>query len=122
MEGAGGLLVPIAPGASMADLAARLALPLLVVARARLGTINHTRLTLEAARARGIRVAGVAISDAEPNLPPADARNLEALRAELGELWLGELPHLAANAPTPAGALDLDRLLRRAALGPREPR
>jgi dethiobiotin synthetase len=57
VEGAGGLLVPIRAHFSMADLAHRMELPLLVVARAALGTINHTRLTLDAARRRGLRVA-----------------------------------------------------------------
>jgi len=122
VEGAGGLLAPIARGFDMAELAARLGLPLLVVARARLGTINHTRLTLEAARARGLRVAGVAVSHADASFPAADARNLDALRAELGELWLGELPHLAAGVAPPAGALDVERLLRHAAPGSRSPR
>ncbi|HEX8953253.1 MAG TPA: dethiobiotin synthase, partial [Polyangia bacterium] len=61
VEGAGGLLVPVAPGVLMADVAARLALPLLVVARAALGTVNHTLLTLEAARARRLSVAGVVL-------------------------------------------------------------
>jgi dethiobiotin synthetase len=111
-EGAGGLLVPIAPGISMAELAARLGLPVLIVARARLGTWSHTRLTLEAARARRLRVTGVVVSRAEPDLPSGDARNLAALRRELGELWLGELPRLEAGATAAPGALDVDRLLR----------
>ena len=112
-EGAGGLLVPIGAGLTMAELAARLGLCLLVVARARLGTLSHTLLTLEAARARRLRVAGVVVSRAEPELPDGDARNLAALRRELGELWLGELPFLPAGAGAPPGAIDVDRLLRR---------
>jgi len=105
VEGAGGLLVPLAPGIDMADLAARLALPLLVVARAALGTINHTRLTLEAARTRGLRVLGVAISHTEPTHDSAALRNLDALREQLlrgGCAWLGELGHGEARlAPEP---------------------
>jgi dethiobiotin synthetase len=92
-EGAGGLLVPIAPGLDMADLAAGLDLPLVVAARAALGTINHTRLTLEAASARGLRVLGVAISYTTAVHPPADQRNLELLLARLPVPLLGELPH-----------------------------
>jgi len=61
VEGAGGLLVPLAPGLLQADLVRALGLPAIVVARDRLGTINHTLLTLEALRARGIPVAGVAL-------------------------------------------------------------
>ncbi len=92
VEGAGGLLVPAAPGRSMADLAAELGLPLLVVARTRLGTINHTRLTLLAAEHLRLPVLGVALSHADGPLDPADAANLEALRAELGDRLLLELP------------------------------
>ncbi|MDJ0849741.1 MAG: dethiobiotin synthase [Myxococcota bacterium] len=93
-EGAGGLLVPAAPGVSMADLARLLELPVLVVARAALGTINHTLLTLEVAVARGLPVLGVVISH-EQELSPADAANLAALREALGAGLLGELPFCA---------------------------
>ena len=93
-EGAGGLLVPAASGVSMADLARLLGLPVLVVARASLGTINHTLLTLEVAVARGLPVAGVVISHHEP-ISAADAANLEALREALGSGLLAELEHCA---------------------------
>jgi len=106
-EGAGGLLVPIAPGLDMADLAARLDLPLVVVARAALGTINHTRLTLEAAAARGLRVLGVAISYTAAVQPAADQRNLELLLARLPVPLLGELRHGAESLT----GLDLAALL-----------
>ena len=96
-EGAGGLLVPIAASFDMADLAARLDLPLVVAARAALGTINHTRLTLEAAAARGLRVLGVAISYTTAVHPPADQRNLELLLARLPVPFLGELHHGASR-------------------------
>lgn len=59
VEGIGGLLAPIAPGYLVADLARDLGLPLIVVSRFSLGTINHTLLTLETAKARGIEVCGV---------------------------------------------------------------
>lgn len=59
VEGAGGVLVPINESTFMVDLIRALALPALVVARSTLGTINHTVLTVEALRARGIVVAGV---------------------------------------------------------------
>ena len=52
-EGVGGLLVPITPGYLVRDLAIDLELPVVVVARTGLGTINHTLLTVEAARAGG---------------------------------------------------------------------
>ncbi len=67
VEGAGGLAVPVAEGVLMADLARRWNLPLLVVARPGLGTINHTVLTVEFARARGLSVAGVVINGFPPD-------------------------------------------------------
>jgi dethiobiotin synthetase len=115
-EGAGGLLVPIAPGVEMTDLARELGLALLVVARARLGTINHTLLTLEVARGRGLSLAGVVASHAEGEISAADRRNLDHLREALGELWLGEVPHLEPGQPVPRGAIRLDAIRRRAGL------
>ena len=74
VEGAGGCSCPRPRASSMADLARELGLPLLLVARASLGTINHTRLTLEAAAARGLALAGVVISHGAAPLPAADLR------------------------------------------------
>jgi len=114
VEGAGGLLVPIDDeGATMGDLALRLGLPLLVVARASLGTINHTRLTLEAARARGLAVRGVVINRLGPPLPPADEANLAELRRAPGAPLLGEIPALAPGDEVDAALLDLTHLLTR---------
>jgi len=62
VEGIGGILCPVTPAMSVADLAKEFRLPLLVVARSTLGTINHTALVIEAARARGLAVAGVVIN------------------------------------------------------------
>ena len=62
VEGAGGLMVPLAGGLLIADLARELELPLLVVARPGLGTINHTVLTCFAARQLGLQVAGVIVN------------------------------------------------------------
>ena len=59
VEGAGGLLVPLNDSENMADWISLLGLPVMVVARTSLGTINHTLLTLEALRARSLRIAGV---------------------------------------------------------------
>lgn len=63
VEGAGGLLVPISETESMADLATRLALPMIIVAADRLGSMNHSLLTLEAARHRGLDVAALVLSE-----------------------------------------------------------
>jgi dethiobiotin synthase len=65
VEGAGGLIVPLTDTAYVIDLAAELHLPLILVARSTLGTINHTLLSLEAIRRRGLPLAGVVINGPE---------------------------------------------------------
>jgi dethiobiotin synthetase len=62
VEGAGGLLVPLAEDLLVADLAKELSLPLLIVARPNLGTVNHSLMTCECARSRGIEIMGVIIN------------------------------------------------------------
>jgi len=93
VEGVGGLLCPLAEGATVADLAVALDYPMLVVARRGLGTLNHVLLTLEAASRRGLRVAGVVLNDATE--PTADES--EAARTNPFELArrLGPVPILA---------------------------
>jgi dethiobiotin synthetase len=110
VEGAGGMLVPAADGLSMADLAERLRLRLLLVARAALGTINHTRLSLEVARARGQRVVGLVICHAGGALSAADEANLDALRADPGVRVMGEIPPLEPDSLPPADCLEIDLL------------
>jgi len=78
VEGIGGLLVPITRTRLVADLAVELALPVIVVARATLGTINHTLLTIEAARRRGLRVLGVVVNRYPRARPDAAARTSPA--------------------------------------------
>jgi dethiobiotin synthetase len=92
VEGAGGLLVPLGPTFTLADLAVRLAAPVLVVASAGLGTLNHTALTTEALDARGLRCPGILIGDwpGEPDL--AAECNLTDLPAVAGAPLLGRLP------------------------------
>lgn len=68
VEGAGGLLVPLGDDLLVADLAIRLGLPLLIVARPDLGTVNHTLMTCECARSRGIAILGVVING-QPEYP-----------------------------------------------------
>jgi dethiobiotin synthetase len=113
VEGAGGWLVPITADFAMADLAAELGLPVLVVARASLGTINHTLLTVEAIERRGIPLAGVVVNHAGGVLSGADARNLHALRTALGAKLLAEVPPLADPGRDPLATL-AERVLQRA--------
>jgi dethiobiotin synthetase len=113
-EGAGGLLVPATRDLSMADLSRELGLPLLIACRAALGTINHTLLTLEAAEARSLTVAGVVISHADGVLSDADRSNLEALREALGATLVGEIPPLGDGELPAEDSIDLAALLERA--------
>jgi dethiobiotin synthetase len=113
-EGAGGLLVPAARDLSMADLCREFQLPLLIVGRSALGTINHTLLTLEAAEARSLPVAGVVISHSGGRLSEADRSNLEALRDALGAALVGEIPPLGDGQIPDEHSIDLDALLERA--------
>ncbi|HVI50832.1 MAG TPA: dethiobiotin synthase [Candidatus Sulfotelmatobacter sp.] len=88
VEGAGGALVPLNDHDLMTDLMAHLGLPVLVVARSGLGTINHTLLTLEALRSRGLAVAGVVLNG------PLNAANRQAIEHYGRVRVLGELPRL----------------------------
>jgi dethiobiotin synthetase len=114
VEGVGGLLVPLAPGYDVRRLAASLRLPLLVAARPGLGTINHTLLTLEAARAAGLEVTAVVLTPW-----PASPRELEcsnrATIAALGRVdveALGEISRAEPDLLAAAGAgLPLERWL-----------
>jgi dethiobiotin synthetase len=111
VEGAGGILVPFDEKTTMADIVERLELPVLIVARASLGTINHTLLTLEACDTRGLDVLGVVLSHATGALSEADSQNLEVLKRALGVRLLGEvLPHSRPDAVAPVDA-GLDAVL-----------
>ena len=88
IEGAGGALVPVTPDLLFADLFARWQLPVVVVARTGLGTINHSLLTIEALRTRGVPITGIAfVGEA--------MEDSEATIARLGQVRrLGRLPRL----------------------------
>jgi dethiobiotin synthetase len=92
VEGAGGLLVPYGPRLDGAGLAKALGLPVLIIARAKLGTINHSLLTVEAARRRGLRVLGVVLNGPHERRDPSVPLNAKVIR-RLGRLpVLGPLP------------------------------
>lgn len=95
VEGVGGLLVPFAEDYLVLDLARELGLPLVIAARAGLGTISHSLLTLRAARAAGLAVAAVVLTP-WPQRPSAlELSNRETI-AQLGEVEVQTLPALAA--------------------------
>jgi dethiobiotin synthetase len=99
VEGVGGLLCPLTEDSLVADLASELGLPLLIVARRSLGTLNHTLLTVEAARTRRLAVAGVVINETTPVEGLAEKTNVEELCRRLPVPVLAVVPHGAATDP-----------------------
>ncbi len=93
VEGVGGLLCPLTEEETVADLVQELGLPLVIVARRSLGTLNHTLLTVEAARRRNLAVAGVIISETVLVESFAERTNVEELRRRIDAPLLGVVPH-----------------------------
>jgi dethiobiotin synthetase len=93
VEGAGGLMVPLAGGMLVADLVRHLELPLLVVARPDLGTINHTVLTCFAAQQMELRVAGVIINNYPLSPDLAERSAPHHIGSLCGAPVLGIWPH-----------------------------
>jgi dethiobiotin synthetase len=94
VEGAGGLHVPLTPRHDVVDLIAMLRLPVIVVARAGLGTINHTTLTVRALMARGLAVHGVVLVQAAPGRDPSVALNRRELARRFPRLrFAGPVPY-----------------------------
>jgi len=98
VEGVGGLLCPLTETATVADLAGALGLPVIVVARRSLGTLNHTLLTLEVARSRGLVVAGLVVNEVEPAAGLADATNVDELRRWIAVPLLAVVAHQCGGA------------------------
>ncbi|MDA8387112.1 MAG: dethiobiotin synthase [Nitrospiraceae bacterium] len=124
VEGVGGLLVPIRRDYFVLDLIVDLGLPVVIVARPGLGTINHTLLTLRCALGAGARVAGIVINHPEeadgPGKAAADGlalrTNPDVLRQLAGVPIIGVFPHLAETSGpalerAAAASLDRDRLM-----------
>lgn len=111
VEGVGGLLVPLTLGYTVRDLAVDLELPVVVAARPGLGTISHSLLTVEAARAAGLDVRAVVLTPWPDEPSVMERSNREAI-ARLGGVEVATLPRVgtsveelaAAGAALPAGA------------------
>ena len=109
IEGIGGFHVPITQDFWVSEMAERLGLPILVVARLGLGTLNHTLLTLEAVAKRSLRVLGVVLNTVTPPLSIAEKTNPTALSSLTDVPLLGVLPHLPAGRegmPDPESLVD----------------
>jgi dethiobiotin synthetase len=102
-EGVGGLLVPITPGYLVRDLAIDVGLPVLIAARTGLGTINHTLLTIEAARAAGLTVAGVVMTPWPDTPEPIELSN-RATVERLGGAPVSGLPSTDPGSLASAGS------------------
>jgi dethiobiotin synthetase len=98
-EGVGGLLVPLSPTYLVRDLAVDLGLPLAIVASPGLGTINHTLLTIDAARAAGLEIAAVVLNPWPGQPTEIEQSNRETIAA-LGEVEILTLPQIDLSAPT----------------------
>ncbi len=94
VEGAGGLFVPIDSRRDMIDLITTLQLPVLLVARAGLGTLNHTALSLRALAERGLTVRAVLLSRSTPTRDPSERDNRLLLEERHGLPVLGPVPFL----------------------------
>jgi dethiobiotin synthetase len=97
-EGVGGLLVPLAPDYLVRDLASDLAMPLVVAASPRLGTINHTLLTIEAARAAGLEIASVVLTPWPEQPSSIEESNRETI-ATISRSKVEVLPTLDLTRP-----------------------
>jgi dethiobiotin synthetase len=111
VEGVGGLMVPLTPGYLVRDLAVDLELPVVIAARTGLGTINHTLLTIDAARAAGLHVAGVAMTP-WPDEPASIERSNRAAVERFGGVAVSGLPPATPATLAAAGStLPLDEWL-----------
>jgi len=103
VEGAGGLLVPIRDNYFVADLAKSLKLPVIIVARLGLGTINHTLLTVRQAHAHGLKIAGLVLNDTVGDRHGlAEKTNIRVLPKLCKVPLLGVVPHGKTGLPAAA--------------------
>ena len=94
VEGIGGVLVPLTPDFFVADLAKQMGLPVLIVARARLGSINHTLLTVECLRHRGVTVCGLIFNHPSPPATgPDESDTIPTILRLSGVRSFGALPY-----------------------------
>ena len=97
VEGAGGLMVPVSAEHLIIDIIRLLQLPLIIVARTALGTINHTLLTVREAQRAGIRVCGIILNKVSPEQDEAEDTNPEVIRKFSNVPLLGQVPYIPAD-------------------------
>ena len=106
VEGVGGLLVPLTWRLTVLQLAKALRLPLVIVSRPSLGTLNHTLLSLECAQRAGLAIAGILFNRVRPPARERMARlaedtNPELLRRLSRVPILGQIPYVARGSHSP---------------------
>ena len=104
VEGVGGFRVPLGSGADTAQLAARLALPVVLVVAMRLGCLNHALLTAEAIAGRGLMLAGWVANHLDPRMAAAD-ENVRALETLIAAPLLARIAFTAIPDPAVSAAL-----------------
>lgn len=105
-EGVGGLLVPLTDSYLVRDFAEDLGLPLVIAASSRLGTINHTLLTVEAARSAGLDIAAIVLTPWPDSPSPVELSNRETL-GKLAGAAVEVLPQLDLGTPEAWPKLDV---------------
>jgi len=94
VEGVGGLMVPLTARKDLLSLVLLLELPVLLVARSGLGTLNHTLLTLGHGRAQGVSFSGLILNRTTPKKDLSEESNLEILKKRIDLPIIGPLPFL----------------------------
>ncbi len=97
VEGMGGLHVPITKKHTVADLALQMKLPILIVTRLGLGTLNHTLLTVDYARRKGLSILGIIINSTKKEKDLSTQTNVQALSKLLPIPILGPIPYLKGS-------------------------
>jgi dethiobiotin synthetase len=111
VEGAGGLMVPLAKNFLVPDLIKILDLPIIIVARPNLGTINHTVLTVKMARELGFNVLGVIINGLKKDEAGIAEKTNPELISKLAEIpILGVVPYIE-NLENDLEAIDLAKII-----------
>ncbi len=117
VEGAGGLMVPLAGGLLVADLALHLGLPIAVVARPNLGTVNHTLLTTFTARTLGLKVKGVIVNRYPDTPDQAESYAPHMIDSLSGSQLLGLFPEIQGADERETVTRITDHLLQQPASG-----
>ncbi len=97
VEGAGGIMVPIHSGIMMLDLVEQLGFPCLIVARSGLGTINHTLLTFQALKDKGVKISGIVLSCSSPQKGPEEEFTPSDLARLTQPVPVLVMPYLSAD-------------------------